>query len=111
MLDFSCGVLAVVALILWVIADQPLYAVIFALMADALASFPTLLKAWKYPETETGLGYAMATLNACIGLIALSSITFINAAFLVYLILIGSVIVWGIYRRNPLQKLRSELAR
>src|SRR5690348_5964176 len=53
-IDYICGALAILALVLWVLTTSPILAIVFSIAADALALGPTLLKSWQYPETETG---------------------------------------------------------
>ena len=52
LLDYICGVLSVLAVILWIISGSPFIAVVFAILSDGLASIPTLVKSWRFPETE-----------------------------------------------------------
>ncbi len=101
-LDYACGILSVLALVLWVMTKEPVVAVVFAILADALASFPTLLKAWRHPETETGTGYFAAFINASIGFAVLTTYTFSHAAFLIYLIVIDILLVIAVYRKRAL---------
>lgn len=51
--DFACGALSVVALGFWLLAGQPILAILLAAIADLFALIPTITKAWKHPETET----------------------------------------------------------
>jgi len=84
-LDYTCGALALTALILWALTADPTTAIIAAILADALASFPTISKSWKYPETETGFTYFAALCNVSLGLLVTPSYTFSQIGFLVYL--------------------------
>ena len=40
-LDYICGSIAILALILWRITDDPIVAIQFAILSDALAALPT----------------------------------------------------------------------
>src|SRR3989338_2197787 len=55
--DIVCGVLSIMALMLWILTQNTAISIFFAILADGLAGVPTLIKAWKNPETETALGY------------------------------------------------------
>jgi hypothetical protein len=57
-LDYICGIFSLLALLLWVITNEPLVAIIFAIISDILASIPTIIKAWKFPKSETTITYA-----------------------------------------------------
>ena len=43
--DYFCGTLSVLALVLWGITSDPIVAIVFAILADAFAAVPTVLKA------------------------------------------------------------------
>jgi hypothetical protein len=43
------------ALILWWITKEPNIAIMLAILSDILAAIPTLVKTWKFPETESGV--------------------------------------------------------
>jgi len=110
-LDYWCGALACFAVILWIITKEAYVAVIFSIAADALAGYPTVLKSWKHPETETGLPYLVAFITEIVGLFALRTHAFSEYGFLVYLIILNGILIAGVYGRNPLQKLKAEFAR
>ncbi len=76
---------AVVGILLWAITDNPNLAILFSLIADFLAGLPTLIKAYKHPETESWIAYAMSAVGFGVGLLAISSYTFENYAFALYL--------------------------
>ena len=47
--DVACGIFAFVALILWILTQNTALSILFAILADALASVPTLVKTYKFP--------------------------------------------------------------
>ena len=110
-LDYVCGAFAVCALVLWAITNEPAIAVLFAILADGLAAVPTLLKAWRHPETETGTPYVLALLAAVLGTALTPAWSFSTIGFLVYLVAIDVLLMTAVYRRDPLGKLRREFAR
>lgn len=79
--DVACGVLSVVALGLWYITGDPAVAIFFAILADFSAALPTILKTWRYPETEALAGYALPTFGYATSLFALESYSFVEIAF------------------------------
>ena len=103
-LDYTCGTFAVLALFLWVITSDPLIAILFSIIADALAAFPTIIKSWKYPETETGLNYFIALCNVGLGLLVAPSHSFAQIGFLVYLFVCDVILTVAIYRVRFLKK-------
>ncbi len=106
--DYISEALAVVALVSWWPTKEPAVAVLFAILSDWFVWLPTLIKAWKYPETETGIGYAIAVVKAAIGVAILQAYDFTHSAFLIYTVLINLCLTIAVYRKNPFRKLRSE---
>jgi hypothetical protein len=84
-LDYACGALAVLALVLWGLTTNPITAIVLSILADALASLPAVLKSWRYPETETGFTYFVALCNVSLGLLLAPSYAFSQVGFLIYL--------------------------
>jgi hypothetical protein len=56
-IDYICGIFSALALVLWRVTKEPAVATIFAILSDGFAAIPTLRKGWRYPETETVLGF------------------------------------------------------
>ena len=55
--DYLCGALSGLALLLWFLTNNPNVAIVFAIVSDALAAVPTLIKGWRNPETESAWPY------------------------------------------------------
>ena len=102
--DYSCGFFSILALVLWAITRQPIVAIIFAIISDGFATVPTLLKSWKFPETETGFSYIASLLNSMTSFAAIKIWNFSSFAFPIYLVVFNGLIVLAIYRRNILRK-------
>ena len=51
--DLSCGFLAIIGLLLWQITKVGNIAIFFSIFAEGLATLPTIVKSFKYPETES----------------------------------------------------------
>lgn len=98
--DFICGVFSVVALILWLVIDQPAIAVLFAALADGFATIPTIKKSWTNPETESGFSYLMYMLSTLIILPAIPVWNLQNSAFQIYLLMANIIILFAIYRKR-----------
>ena len=100
--DLSCGVVAAVALLAWLALDDPVLAVLTALAADAIGGVPTVVKAWRQPDTERPLVYLLSAANGTLALLSLSAYDVTTVAFPIYLILLGltlCAIVWWRGRR------------
>jgi hypothetical protein len=85
--DYLCGAMSIVALVAWLIADEPVLAILFAAVADLFATIPTIFKAWKHPETETLYTYFVGLFTASIVIPAIPVWNIENSAFQVYLLL------------------------
>jgi hypothetical protein len=96
--DFTCGVFSVLALIIWGIADSPVVAILFAAIGDGFACLPTIFKAWKFPETESGLSFLASLLATVLILPSIQVWNIENSAFQIYLLIANAVIVFSIYR-------------
>ncbi len=79
--DWFCGALSLAALIFWQLADSPLLAVLLASAANTLASVPTFVKAWNFPETESRLIFINSFVSAIIIIPAIPEWTVANSAF------------------------------
>jgi len=101
-LDYGCGVLSALALVFWVATSDPDVAVLFAILSDALASVPTLIKAWQYPETESPWPYLTGAFGGLTSFLALTAWTFSLYAFPAYLVVISGLLVGSIYCKKIL---------
>lgn len=99
-LDIVCGILALLALLFYVLIHNLAISIIFAMLSDALATIPTLIKSWKSPETETTGPYLSGFFNNILGLLIIKNWIFSIYAFNIYFILINIAIVFCIYRKK-----------
>ena len=88
--DLACGAVSLVALWLWLALDQPVAAVVAAVTADLVAGLPTIAKAWRFPDTENWAVYALGGANGVIALLTLDRWTVAEAAFPLYIALLGT---------------------
>lgn len=96
--DITCGILSFAAFVLWVFTRQSDAAILLAIAADVFASVPTVIKAWKYPETETGITYVLFALSFIIIIPAIPVWNVQNASFQMYLLLINGLMAFLVYR-------------
>jgi len=100
-------VLSVIALLLWIVSQDPNVAIIFAMASDGLASVPTLTKAWNHPETEVAWPFLVGVFNASTSFWVLTAWAFSSYAFPAYLIAINVLLFFSVYKK----KLSSFLAK
>lgn len=72
---------ALLALVIWLFARQPVVAVIIVSVADILGFAPTIRKSWNKPYEETLVSYQLNTLRFVITVLALNQISIITALY------------------------------
>lgn len=96
--DYGCGILSLAAMVLWLTLHDPLVAILFAIASDALASVPTLAKAWRHPETERASPFAASIVSGLIGLALTPQWHFASVGFALYLLGVNILLVATIWR-------------
>jgi len=106
--DLICGALSIFGLILWLITKVGNIAITFSILADALAAIPTLVKAYKYPDTEIAWPWIATDFGVVLTLLTLNGLTFANSGFIIYIFavntLIFSLVQFRIGEKLDLQK-------
>jgi len=79
--DIICGVLSLTGLLLWLITKVGNTAILFALIADALAAVPTIVKVYNYPDTERPFPWLTSVIVGLITLLTITDWSFAYYAF------------------------------
>jgi hypothetical protein len=103
-LDIICGILALMALIFYVMTHNLGISILFAIASDYLAGVPTIVKSWKFPETESASVYLPSIFNNTLALFTIKNWIFSIYSFNIYLILMNIVIIFCIYRKKVFKK-------
>ena len=90
--DLICGFLSIVGLVLWLITKVGNVAIFFSIVADGLAAIPTVVKSYKYPETEEAWPWLMPSIGVFLTLLTLNKITFTNSGFNLYVFILNIII-------------------
>ncbi len=90
--DYIYGALALLGIILWKMTGEGNIAILFAILADGLASIPTIIKSYKNPETESSTLFLLSLINATITLLTIKTWTFAHWGFPVYIFVIDAII-------------------
>ena len=90
-LDLHCG-FSVMALILWALTRNGDIAIVFSILADGLASIPTVVKSYREPGTESYSAYLATALSAGITLLTTTTWNFAHFAFPAYIFLMFTLI-------------------
>ncbi len=91
--DYACGAFSGLALILWYITSNPNVAIGFAIVSDASAAIPTLIKAWRNPESESIWPYLVGLFAPMTSFLVAPAWFFSALAFPVYLVAINVLLV------------------
>lgn len=91
-LDIVCGIFSLIGLALWVITQTGTIAILFSILADALAGMPTIIKAYKDPESEGALVFWAGVIMAGITILTITHWTIAESAFPIYIFLINLTI-------------------
>jgi hypothetical protein len=103
-LDLSCGILAIIGLILWKITGTGNLAIFFSIIADGLAAVPTIIKSFNYPETENSNAYLGSAIAALITILTVKEWRFEQFAFPIY-ILVVCVLIFILIKFKPGKRL------
>ncbi len=98
--DYLCGLLSGLALVLWYLTSNPLVAIAFAIGSDFAAAIPTIIKCWKFPETETASGYTVAGFSNLMSFFVIREWNFANVAFPLYLVVVNVVLAYPVMRKK-----------
>ncbi len=91
LLDYICLLLSLIAIISFLYFKEGTLATICAILADGIAFFPTYIKSWKAPDTETVGPYFSGVFNSILPILTLSALSFNTVGFAIYL-LFGNLI-------------------
>jgi len=98
--DLICGFFSLISLLLYIITNNLGISILFAIISDGLAAIPTIVKSWKFPETESSSTYAGGIVNNTLSLLIIKNWIFSIYSFNIYFIVINIIIIFAIYRRK-----------
>lgn len=100
--DLICGILALLALVLYVFTHSLEISILFVILSDGLAAIPTIVKSWKFPETENAILYLLGIFNNILGLLIIKEWSFSIYSLGIYFIVINTIISFAILRKKML---------
>lgn len=98
--DYLCGILSGLAVVLWFVTNDPNLAIIFAIVSDAIAAVPTLIKAWHNPKTESSWPFIIGVFSPMTSFLVATTWGFSELAFPIYLILINALLVFAVSKKQ-----------
>ncbi len=90
--DLVCGGLALLGLVLWEISGEGNVAIVCSIVSDALATFPTINKAFTHPDSEKPYEYIAACIAGLISLAIITQYDFEHLAFTIYMVLVTALL-------------------
>jgi hypothetical protein len=90
--DLICGFLSILGLVLWLVTKVGNIAIFFSILADALAAVPTVVKSFKYPDTELAWPWIATVFGVVLTLLTIKDWSFANSGFIVYILIVDSLI-------------------
>lgn len=106
-IDLLCLAIALIGIILWKTTNNPEVALVASLVADFTGMIPAIIKTYHFPETEDWRFFGLDTLAGLFTIMAVSTRTWQEYAFPLYIFLINTVMVCLILR--PQAKFSSKL--
>jgi len=106
--DIACGLISLAALTGLFLHNELLLALFLSIVADLFASIPTIVKAYRYPETETTLAYGAEMIGSLIVLLTIHNWIFANYSFAIY-ILCMNILFTSLLVFSPKRKIRSSV--
>ena len=89
--DVACGIASAGGLTVWLVTQNDTVALASFMAADFLAGLPTLIKAWREPETESVSAYLGGFINASLTLSTVTVWTTAEVAFPIQIIIFNFV--------------------
>jgi hypothetical protein len=84
---------ALLAIIPWVLTDNPLWSVILITLIDIIAYYPTIRKSWHKPHEEALLSYSIGSVKFFLSVVSLSNFTVVTMLYPVAIIIANIVLI------------------
>ncbi len=99
-LDWIVFAMAIVSLIVWQTTNNPLLGLIMSIVTDFIGFVPTLIKMWKYPDTEEWKFYMSDVVASFFSILSIGVFSLSNLVFPIYIFIINIVSVVMILGRK-----------
>ena len=100
-LDTICTIGAIATIGLWLIFNDPIVALIASIVTDAFGCMPTIKKVWQDPTSESRVAWAWTVVACVVNFGAVEAWGFSSVLYLSYLLIVNSVIAYGIWFVKP----------
>lgn len=99
-LDLVCYVLLIVDVIIWQTSHNGLLGLHLTILGDQIAIWPTLVKTWRHPKSETPFFFIAGSVAPLFAIASEKALSYSIVLYPLYLMLINTVMVLLIYRHN-----------
>lgn len=82
--DVVSFILAITAIVLWLVVHQPVWSIILVVLIDIFSFTPTFIKSWNKPRQETMFTWVLSVVRQFLVLLSLQSFNFVTALFPLY---------------------------
>jgi hypothetical protein len=101
--DWIALAMAIIAILLWRLTNNPTMSVILVTLTDVLGYLPTIRKSYSKPYEETAITYFLSAIKFIVALLALDSLTLTTGLYPTAIILMSlSVVVMLVVRRKQI---------
>jgi hypothetical protein len=90
--DLACGASALVGLVAWLVTSRPAAALLFCIVADLVATAPTLRNAYRRPFDECAPTYLMSSVAMAITLLTADQWVFGQVALPLYILAVNAAL-------------------
>ena len=91
--DITCLSIAIIGIYLWQTTQNSLIALYAAIMSDFVGMVQSLIKTYKFPETEIASFFALDIIAGSLSLMALQAWTFADYSYPLYIVMINITMV------------------
>lgn len=98
--DVICGILSFFALLFWLLLDLLLLSIVLASIANLFAALPTIIKAWKNPETETAITYLTGLIAILLVFPSMPRWDIAHTAYQLSIVLNCCLLLFAVYRKR-----------
>ena len=104
-IEVVCFSLAIIAIVSWQLTNQPILAIVFSIIADAMASVPTIVKAYRDPWSEDASQWLIIGVASILAILSTTIWNPANIIFPAYLLLVnGTIGALSLFGRRLKQK-------
>lgn len=99
-IDILCLIIAILGIILWKITSNPALALYATVLADMAGMIPSLIKTYRFPDTEYWLSYLLDILAVAFTIMAIQNGGFNEYIYPAYLLVVNTIMQIFMFRKE-----------